>query len=423
MADQFRARNVRLPPSANIKLGLLALSVLTVIGVLLYSNQLVGQLKEREQRVASLFADALSHFQMAEEPDAILYQLIVDYTRNSGVPVVLTDRDDVPSYGMKSYAKFSINVPLDTTLDSASQLAFLREEIRRMDEVYAPDTIHYKDLVTGDSIITNFVHYGDSRILSKIEELPLIQLLLGAVVVIIGYLSFSYLKRSEQSNIWVGMSKETAHQLGTPLSSLLGWTEMLRLSADNPEKVHEIAREIEHDTIRLNRIAVRFSKIGAAPDLKQQNIVEVISTTMGYLEDRFSKLGKDISFSLETSIDEIPVRINRELFEWVIENLVKNAMEAIETPAGSIFIHIEPSANNQKVIIDVTDSGKGLDSRQRKNVFRPGYSTKTRGWGLGLTLSKRIIDEYHHGKLFVKDSTPGKGTTFRIILQEGKNGK
>jgi signal transduction histidine kinase len=421
MPEQHRARNVRLPPSANIKLGLLALSVLTVIGVLVYSNQLVGELKVREQRVAKLFADALSHFRTAEEPDAILYQLIVDYTRNSGVPVLLTDKDDMPTFSLKSYAKFSINVPLDTTLDSAGQLAFLKEEMSRMDAMYPPDTIYYKDLETGDSMITNYVHYGDSRILSKIEELPFIQLLLGAVVVIIGYLSFSYLKRSEQSNIWVGMSKETAHQLGTPLSSLLGWTEMLRLSANDPDKVREIAGEIEHDTIRLNRIAVRFSKIGAAPDLKEQNIVEVVSAIMGYLEDRFPKLGHDISFSLETTSDEIHVQINRELFEWVIENLVKNAVEAIESPAGSIHIHIT-AASNQKVIIDVTDSGKGLDSRQRKDVFRPGYSTKSRGWGLGLTLSKRIIEEYHHGKLFVKETNTDKGTTFRIILQGSKNG-
>lgn len=421
MPEQLRARNVKLPHSANIKLGLLALAVLVVIGILLYANQLTGELKEREQRVARLFAEALSHFQTSEEPDAILYQLIVDYTRNSGVPVILTDKDDVPSYGVKSYTKFNLNVPFDPSLDSAAQLAALKAEMRRMDQVYAPDTIFYRDQATDDSMITNYVHYGDSRILSRIEELPFIQLLLGVVVVIIGYLSFSYLKRSEQSNIWVGMSRETAHQLGTPLSSLLGWTEMLQLSATDSKRVLEIAKEIEHDTMRLNRIAVRFSKIGAAPDLKAQNIVEVISTTMGYLEDRFPKLGKDISFSLEASSDEIRVAINRELFEWVIENLVKNAVEAIESPAGSIHLQIEESANQRKIFIDVTDSGKGLDARQRKNVFRPGYSTKQRGWGLGLTLSKRIIEEYHYGKLFVKESVPGKGTTFRIILQEGKN--
>ena len=407
---------IRLPPSTQIKLGLLLASVLVVFGTLFYSHRLVTQLKVREQRVARLFADALRYFQNAEEPDATLYQLITDYTHNSGVPVILTDKDDIPSYGIKSYRKFNLNVALDSTLDSASQLAFLRTEMKRMDKEYPPEKITFKDPATGDTTITNYVHFGDSIILSKIEKLPIIQLLLGAVVAIIGYLSFSYLKRSEQQNIWVGMSKETAHQLGTPLSSILGWTEMLRLNAETPKEVIKVADEIQKDTERLNRIATRFSKIGSIPDLKVQNIVESVSTVMGYLDDRMPKLGKTISFTLDTDHDEVQVKYNRELFEWVIENIVKNAIEAIENQSGAITIHIHELSDN--VFIDITDTGKGLDSRQRKDVFRPGYTTKTRGWGLGLSLAKRIIEEYHHGKLFVKDSSVGKGTTFRIRLEK-----
>jgi uncharacterized FlaG/YvyC family protein len=407
---------VRLPRSTNIKLGLLLASVIVVIGTLLYSHQLVTELKEREQRVAKLFADGLRHFQNAEEPDAILYNLIIDYTKHSGVPVILTDRDDIPSYGLRGYSKFNLNVPFDSTLDSSSQLRFLQEEMKNMDTQYPPEKIVFKDPVTGIEQVTNYIHYGDSRILSKIETLPIIQLLLGFVITIIGYLSFSYLKRSEQSNIWVGMSKETAHQLGTPLSSILGWTEMLRLNANDPIQIVSIADEIQKDTERLNRIATRFSKIGSVPDLKEQNIVETVSTVMGYLEGRLPKLGKHIEFSLDTDSDEIPVAYNRELFEWVLENLIKNAVEAIESDTGSIRIQIE--SKSDKVIIDISDTGKGLDARQRKDIFRPGYTTKSRGWGLGLSLAKRIIEEYHHGKLFVKDSSVGKGTTFRIRLSK-----
>jgi hypothetical protein len=302
---------VRLPRSTNIKLGLLLASVIVVIGTLLYSHQLVTELKEREQRVAKLFADGLRHFQNAEEPDAILYNLIIDYTKHSGVPVILTDRDDIPSYGLRGYSKFNLNVPFDSTLDSSSQLRFLQEEMKNMDTQYPPEKIVFKDPVTGIEQVTNYIHYGDSRILSKIETLPIIQLLLGFVITIIGYLSFSYLKRSEQSNIWVGMSKETAHQLGTPLSSILGWTEMLRLNANDPIQIVSIADEIQKDTERLNRIATRFSKIGSVPDLKEQNIVETVSTVMGYLEGRLPKLGKHIEFSLDTDSDEIPVAYNR----------------------------------------------------------------------------------------------------------------
>jgi signal transduction histidine kinase len=407
---------VRLPPSTNIKLGLLLASVIIVIGTLLYSHGLVDQLKNREQRVAKLFADALRYFYNAEDADATLYNLILDYTKNSGVPVILTDRDDIPSFGIKSYRKYNLNIPFDTTLDSTAQLGYLRDEMRRMDRQYPPEKITFIDPETKKEQITNYVHYGDSRILSKIEQLPLIQLLLGAVVAIIGYLSFSYLKRSEQSNIWVGMSKETAHQLGTPLSSILGWTEMLRLSGNDPAQVALVADEIQKDVQRLNRIATRFSKIGSIPDLKRYNIVESISTVMGYIEDRLPKQGKEIEFFLEADSDEVLIECNKELFEWVIENLVKNAIEAIEAQKGKVTIHV--STKSDKVYVDVADTGKGLEVRQRKEVFRPGYTTKSRGWGLGLSLSKRIIEEYHHGKLFVKESSIGKGTTFRIRLDK-----
>lgn len=421
MQTVAKTSTIKLPQLAVIKLALLVISVLVVIGVLIYNDRLVEQLKVREQRVAQLLASSLRYFQNTDDFDATLYQDVVDYVRNSGVPMIITDRDNEPSYEVNTYRQFNINIPFDTIIPKQERLAFLKKEIVRMDNVYKPERITYTDPKTGALSVTNYIHYGDSIILAQIERMPLIELLLGIVVVVIGYLSFAYLKRSEQSNIWVGMSRETAHQLGTPLSSLLGWTEMLRLNMNEPAEVAKIADEINKDIERLNRIATRFSKIGSKPDLKEQNIVLVVSGVMGYLEDRMPKLGNAIAFSLETSHDEIPVLLNRELFEWVLENLIKNATEAIESQKGSITVRIDHQEKNNLVIIDVIDTGKGLDARRRKEVFRPGYSTKSRGWGLGLTLAKRIIEEYHHGKLFVKESAVGKGTTFRIRLASKNN--
>jgi signal transduction histidine kinase len=416
--DSIRSKStVRLPPSANIKIGLLIASVISVIGILIYAHRLTEELKTREQRIAILLADALYDIKNSDDFDMNLYLKVVKYIRNSGVPLIINEEGDKPNLALASYKALNlVNVSMDSTLSIPEQEAFLTAQMQRMDKTYKPILITYTDPVTKQVTITNYIHYGDSIILSRIEELPLIQLLLGLVVVVIGYLSFAYLKRSEQSNIWVGMSKETAHQLGTPLSSLLGWAEMLRLNAHDPKEVSTIATEIKKDIERLNRIAIRFSKIGSIPDLKDQEIVTVISGVMGYLEDRMPRLSGNITFNLDASKDEIILPINRELFEWVMENLIKNAIEAIETPSGSITVTIHYQEKTKSVTIDVTDTGKGLEGRQKKDIFRPGYSTKTRGWGLGLPLAKRIIEEYHHGKLYVKESTPGKGTTFRIKL-------
>jgi signal transduction histidine kinase len=410
-----RRSGTKLPASTNIKAALLFFSVLIVIGTLIYSHQLVEQLKTREYRVAKLFADAVLYNANAEQPpDDSLYHMILSYTETSGVPIILSDPKDVPN--VNSFKKFNLNIPFDSTLDSIHQVQFLEKRMQEMDQVYDPLPVYFHDPTTKQDIVTNYIHYGDSAILNKIETVPYIQLLLGAVIVVIGYLSFSYLKRSEQSNIWVGMAKETAHQLGTPLSSLLGWCELLRLSSDSPQEVEKIAGEIERDVERLNRIAIRFSKIGSIPDLKPQNVVLIISDVLNYFEGRMPHLRKNITLELNSEEDEIILPLNRELFEWVMENLVKNAFEAIEQSTGSIKVHIHKTIRKDAVIIDVTDTGKGFDMRHKKDVFRPGFSTKARGWGLGLSLARRIIEDYHHGKLFVKESHPGQGTTFRIRL-------
>jgi signal transduction histidine kinase len=408
-------RSGRLPRSANIKIALLLVSVLVVLGTLIYSHNLVNQLRDRESNVVKLFSEAVKYYNNHPETDDSLYRMITHYAMSSEVPVILTDRHDAPN--ARRFSETNWNVPHDSTLDSAHQVAFLREQLREMDQSHHRIPIYFYDTTGKPVFVTNYIHYGNSLVLGKIESLPFVQLLLGAVVVFIGYLSFSYLKRSEQSNIWVGMAKETAHQLGTPLSSLLGWAELLRMSADDPTQVQNIAGEIDRDIERLNRIAVRFSKIGATPDLKEQNVVQIVADVMHYFEGRMPGLRKNIKLEMHTDYDEIAVKLNRELFEWVIENLIKNAYEAIESNEGRIAVNISRAEHGKHpIIIDVTDTGKGIDLRKKNDVFRPGYSTKKRGWGLGLSLARRIIQEYHHGRLFVKESQPGKGTTFRIRM-------
>ena len=231
----------------------------------------------------------------------------------------------------------------------------------------------------------------------------------------IAYSSFSYVKRSEQSNIWVGMSKETAHQLGTPISSLMGWNEILKMNYTNPDKVLDTSEEIASDLNRLNKITKRFSKIGSKPELKLDSPYEIIKKVIAYFQRRLPQLGKNVTISVEGNKEAI-VMINAELFEWVIENLIKNALDAIENKEGKVNFLV--TAHKKNVEIEVKDNGKGIEYKKRKDIFRPGYSTKRRGWGLGLSLSRRIIENYHSGKIFVKESIVNEGTTFKIILPE-----
>jgi signal transduction histidine kinase len=211
------------------------------------------------------------------------------------------------------------------------------------------------------------------------------------------------------------MAKETAHQFGTPISSLMGWLEMLRISYKDPDKVIDIAEEINNDVDRLSKITYRFSKIGAIPERKEKIVYEEITKVVDYFQRRLPQTGRNIDLTISGD-KHVSAELNSELFEWVIENLIKNALDAIEQKEGKINLSVKAVKRN--VEIDVVDNGKGIDLKRRKDIFRPGYSTKRRGWGLGLSLSKRIIEVYHQGKIFVKTSAPGEGTTFKIILRK-----
>ncbi len=277
-----------------------------------------------------------------------------------------------------------------------------------MDSDNPPIPIKYQGNVLG------YYHYGVSPVIKQLRWLPYIEITAALLFIILGYLGFSQIKKSEQRNIWVGMAKETAHQLGTPISSISGWLEILKVDRKNLEKA---VREINTDVLRLTKVAARFSQIGSVPSLKKTNVISILNNTIQYFRKRLPQFDKTIAIEEIYKI-QTEIRINAELFEWVIENLIKNAIDAIDDKKGKIDITLDRLNDGQQVYIDISDNGKGIMPRDRKNVFKPGFSTKKRGWGLGLSLAKRIIEDYHGGKLYVKESRLGEGTTFRIVLND-----
>ncbi|HEX6171986.1 MAG TPA: HAMP domain-containing sensor histidine kinase, partial [Chitinophagaceae bacterium] len=259
-----------------------------------------------------------------------------------------------------------------------------------------------------DSTKQNLYYYGESRLLTEVRYYPIVQLIIVGLFIIIMLLALRSSYRSVQNQVWAGMAKETAHQLGTPVSSLQGWVEMLKQNPDNSK----IVPELEKDVNRLQLVSDRFGKIGSSPQLEKHDIISQVTTMMDYMRKRAP--GK-VNFSINTNDKEILARISPPLFDWVIENLLKNSLDAMEG-TGEIKITIENLPD--KVNIDLKDTGKGIPLSMQQKVFKPGFTTKKRGWGLGLSLSKRIIQQYHKGEIFVKSSEPGKGTTFRIVLKK-----
>jgi len=399
------------PRSANIKLFLFIIAIVIVIATLVYTQYIVQLLLEKERKVAGLYAKSLE-FIVNRPTDQTDYSFIFnEIIRSIDFPMILSDEDNHP---LPDYRLNSTNVDFDTTLTSEQQRRYLEQIIQTLDQTNTPIKVVLK--MTPQDSIFQYIHYGESSLIQKLRWLPYIEFGVAGMFLLLAYVGFSYIKRSEQSNIWVGMAKETAHQLGTPLSSLMGWLEMMKVYAvENPKQLTTIS-EMEHDLHRLQKITDRFSKIGSKPVLKEEDLNEVIATVINYfkqrLPSRFAQ-GKQIDISITTS-EQIHARINRELFEWVIENLIKNALDAMEDPTGAITFNL--SMKGSTVYIDVKDTGKGLDMKYKKDIFRPGYSTKIRGWGLGLSLSKRIIETYHRGRLFVKESRIGQGTTFRLKI-------
>ena len=364
--------------------------ILIGIGSLWYTSKLVNSLAAEEQKKVKLWAEAtrrLADVTIDNQDYSFLMEVIID---NETIPIMWVDHE----------GKIISARNLDS-IKSENQ-EYLLHQLEKMKAENEPILM---DLGEG---FKNYIYYRNSIILTKLAYYPYFQLAVILLFILVSYFAFSESRKAEQNQVWVGLSKETAHQLGTPTSALMAWTELAKEKYPDTELI----TELEKDVNRLEIITERFSKIGSKPALKNENLLQILQGTIEYLKTRTPG---QIKYQYVFDNKELVVPICSSLFEWVIENICKNAIDAME---GNGTIQISIKENSQICFIDITDTGKGIPKSKHKTIFKPGYTTKKRGWGLGLSLAKRIIENYHSGKIFVQHSEPDKGTTFRIMLRK-----
>ncbi len=384
-------------------IGFLILSVVVVSVFLLYSDSLVKDLSEQERERMQIWADAtreIVNLGNSEAPAGTGVDFLLSIIeRNRTIPVLLTDDDGE----IIMQRNFSLpESPDSLALFSLSDVnrEFLMKKLDKLRE--SPNVI---EIDMGDAG-RQWLYYEDSKVLKSLSFYPYVQVLVLLAFVLIVYYAVSSTKRAEQNKVWVGLSKETAHQLGTPISSLMAWMELLEESGVSPETVAEMNKDVK----RLSTIASRFSKIGSKPSMEPHDLNEIVGHAAEYMSSRISRR---ISLKVNPWNSPLTVTLSPPLTEWVMENLIKNAVDAMEG-SGNITVDIRPEKNT--AVIEITDTGKGIARKNQKAIFNPGFTTKSRGWGLGLTLTKRIIEDYHGGLIYVKKSELGVGTTFAIEL-------
>ena len=393
---------------SRLKILIAVLALLIGAATVIYTNRLVQRVSEREQQQIQLYAKAQEFIINSESDSNTLFVFSEIIDANATIPVILSDGENIIS------AK---NVNMPAHLSTADSVTLLKSELMLMKQQHQPIVVKF-----GAGQV-NYIYYRDSRLLQQLRTYPLVQLVVIGCLGIIAYFAFSSSRRAEQNRVWVGLAKETAHQLGTPLSSLVGWQNYLRDS--DRFKDEPIVEELGKDIRRLEIITERFSNIGSVPVLKDENLYQTTRNAIEYLQSRVSK---KVVIKIETDLPyDTPARINVPLFDWVIENICKNAVDAMDG-RGAITLHLRRvrprrtwyrrSKPTRQVAIDITDTGKGIPKNKLQSVFMPGFTTKKRGWGLGLALAKRIIENYHEGQLFVKWSEIGRGTTFRVVLNQ-----
>ncbi len=376
-----------------IKLTLVLAAIVIAVGSLFVSKQLTDTLKQEEHNRMAVWAEAMKSLNKADENTDLSLVLKV-INENDYIPVVLMDQDGK----VTDFRNVSLHADNRTDSLREAQQIGLRCKAEGHFIRITLDKAHYIN-----------VCYDESLILKRLTLFPVIQLGVVLVFVLLAVFALLASKRAEQNRVWAGLSKETAHQLGTPISSLMGWVEVLREEYPQDDLIPELDKDVQ----RLQLISDRFSKIGSPPELKPTNLSAVLSHVVDYIDRRTSH---SVVISCLLPDHDVMVDINAALFEWVIENLCKNAVDAMNGGPGKITIVVTDSA--QKVAIEVTDTGKGISKKNLKTVFKPGFTTKKRGWGLGLSLAKRIVEQYHNGRIYVKSSVVGQGTTFRIELQK-----
>jgi len=377
-------------PWLNWRTALAILAIAIVSGTIFYSQFLAKKIAKEERQKVELWVEASKAILNNPGMDLGLPNIVRNEQKS--IPIIETNEKD-------SIIDF---INLDT-IKAIQDSEYLQRQLRKFKSENQPLVV----VLSEKPYVANKYYYGHTPLLDQVRYYPLVQLLIVGLFIVITITALNTSFRSTQNQLWVGMAKETAHQLGTPLSSLEGWVEMQK--ENNPN--NSLISEMEKDVNRLKLVSERFSKIGSAPHLEQRNLVEQVKSMIDYIKKR---AGGKVQFRLQSATgDALNANISPPLFDWVIENLLKNALDAIE---GKGDITLNLSDQNSEIWIDVIDTGKGIFRHNLTKVFNPGFTTKKRGWGLGLSLSKRIIEQFHKGRLFVKQSEPGKGTTFRIVL-------
>lgn len=390
------------------KLTVILVSAAAIVAFLLFSNNLVKKLAQQERERMDIWAHATERLAQADVESDVEFLLGI-ISANNSIPVLITDS----AHNISEFRNFSLPDKDDADKSLYSELSERNREYlsKRLDDAcggkplpqIAEHNSHFipVELFPGEY---QYIYFEDSKLLKSLSIYPYIQVVVTVILALILYIAVIYTKRAEQNRVWVGLSKETAHQLGTPISSLMAWSEYFQASGIDPD----ITSEIDKDVKRLSVIADRFSKIGSQPEMQLEYLNDTISRSLDYMRSRVSG---HVTINMHLSEDDHGVWLSRPLIEWVMENLTKNAVDAMQ---GEGRIDITTGTDRNRVWIEVKDTGKGIPRKHFKTVFNPGFTTKKRGWGLGLTLVKRIVEEYHGGRIFVKESEPGRGTTFRM---------
>jgi signal transduction histidine kinase len=407
--------------------GFLVFGVVLIAAVFFYYTQtIISQIKENSRQVMKTYARLWQLAASAPASGAEIDVIFEEIIQKSDFPIVVTDAEGE----LQAWRGGGVDWN-DTTYMSREKL---KKTVKRMDKHRKPIPIYFG---TRQEVI-NYLHYGDPMLISQLRLMSLIELGLLTLFVLIAFITFRNIKMAEHRTIWVGMAKETAHQLGTPLSSLLGWLELLKIKCESAPSIpqssgpnqaqsetgtmeeakpelHEMIEGMERDVKRLKKIATRFGQIGSTPELKSSDLNAVVSETVAYFKQRLPHAGSGVVIK-ENLGDLVPVKVNTELLSWVIENLLKNSLEAVDPKRGIIHVSTKLDQDKKNIAIEICDNGRGIPSREQKKIFKPGYTNKKRGWGLGLSLAKRIVEEYHLGKIFLKESVPNEKTAFSVVI-------
>ncbi len=399
----------------------LFLAIVVLMGALvLHSNYLIGRLNNETQNLCYVLARffAVSTFQAAEDPS--LSPIFREVVNNINFPIILTDTRGIPR-AWKLIGIPPSSVP-DSVLQRAAETGITSPIVRRIQERAAKLDERHRPVPVerlGNSGVLGYVHYGEPPLVGRLRWVPYIELGVILALLLFGFVGFRAIMTGEQRSIWAALAKETAHQLGTPLSSLLGWSAHLHEAAASggaePDRIEAIASEIDLDLDRLSKIASRFSQVGSIPALKEGDLVETVAGVVSYFRARLPHLGSETE--IVERYEPVPrVAFHRELMEWVVENLIRNAIDAGDKPHGRIEVAVSWRHERREVELLVKDNGRGMSAAERRRAFTPGYTTKRRGWGLGLALARRVVREYHRGRISIAESAPGQGTTVLVAL-------